>query len=182
MSQTVAAERASGQDEAQRVQTLRQRLLARKQSGRSGWSMMGMPVVSARSLRASEKLSSWQLRRGLLLRDRLGAVELALDELELLAGRIDLESEEGSPDEVEAARRYLEQYPGPPGQTGHCELDLGPLMAQGIDGLAGQIRGLMAGATGERAATYQSFLHALEGLSFLCAHAAEKAEAALPLA
>lgn len=182
MSQTVTAARSSLQNEVQRVQVLRRRLLERKRGGRSGWSMMGMPVVSARSLRASEKLSSWQLRRGLLLRDRLGAVELAIDELELLAGRIALESEEGSPDEVEAARRYLEQYPGPPGQTGHCELDLDPLMAQGIDGLVAQIRGLMAGATGERAATYQSFLYALEGLSLLCVHAAEVAEASLPSA
>lgn len=182
MIQILSAEQDAVGAESRRVQVLRQRLLERKQSGRSGWSMMGMPVVSARSLQASEALSSWQLRRGLLLRDRLAGVQFALDELELLAGRVDLEGVEGSPEEVEAARRYLEQYPGPPGQTGHCELDLDRLMAQGIDGLAGYIRNLMAGATGERAATYQSFLYALEGLSLLCVHAAEAAEAALPAA
>ncbi|MBI2504921.1 MAG: hypothetical protein HYW07_17015 [Candidatus Latescibacteria bacterium] len=182
MSQILTGERVSRQGEAQRVQVLRQRLLERKRSGRSGWSLAGMPVVSARSLRASEGLSSWQLRRGLLVRDRLAAVELALDELELLAGRIDLDRGEGAPEEVEAARRYLEQYPGPPGQTGHCELDLDPLMARGIAGLAGHVHGLMAEATGERAAAYQSFLYALKGLSLLCVHAAETAEAAQPLA
>ncbi|MCC7262802.1 MAG: hypothetical protein IT369_09805 [Candidatus Latescibacteria bacterium] len=182
MIQILSAEQGAVEAEAQRVQVLRQRLLERKQSGRSGWSMMGMPVVSARSLQASEALCSWQLRRGLLLRDRLAGVQFALDELELLAGRVDLEREEGSPEEGEAARRYLEQYPGPPGQTGHCELDLGRLMAQGIDGVAGYIHDLMAGAAGERAATYQSFLYALEGLSLLCGHAAEAAETAMPAA
>ena len=182
MSQVLTNGHTAQQDQAQRVVLLRQRLLERKQSGRSGWSLSAMPVISARSLRASEKLSSWQLRRGLLVRDRLAAVELALDELELLAGRIDLDSEAGAPEEVAAARAYLEQYPGPPGQNGHCELDLDGLMALGIAGLAGRIHSLMAGAAGERAVTYQSFLHALEGLSLLAVQAAETAEAAMPLA
>ncbi len=181
MSQTLTVDRNSLQAGAQRVQVLRQRLLERKRSGRSGWSPE-MPVVSARSLRASEQISSWQLRRGLLVRDRLNTVQFAINELELLAGRVDIESEEGRPDEVVAARRYLEQYPGPPGQTGHCELDLDPLMSLGISGLEARTHGLMAEATGERVATYRSFVYTLEGLSLLCVHAAETAEAALPLA
>jgi len=179
MTQTVAAERGRA-TAAPRIQELRRRLLERKQGGRSGWSLSAMPVVSARSLRASEKLCSWQLRRGLLVRERLAGVEFAIDELELLAGRLDLEGEAGAPEEIEAARRYLEQYPGPPGQTGHCELDLDLLMELGIAGLEARIRGLTAGTAGERAATCQSFLHALEGLSLLCVRAAEATEAAFP--
>ncbi len=39
--------------------------------------------------------------------------------------------------DVEAAQAYLARYELDfPGQTGHCELDLGPLMREGLDGLA----------------------------------------------
>jgi len=161
-----------------RTTVLRQRLLKRKDRGLSGWSLASSPVVTARSLRASEGISSWQARRGLLLRDRLSAVVFATDDLEVLAGRLDLDYREGSPEEAEEAVRYLEQYPGPPGQTGHCELHLDPLMNQGIDGLSAEIRALMEKSKGEKADTYQSFLHALEGLSQMIENAASAAEQA----
>ena len=164
---------------AERLSLLRQRLLERKDRGPSGWSLAAMPVATADSLRASEEVDSWQLRRGLLLRDRLASIVFATDELELLAGRIDLDHEEGSDEEIEAAQKYLQQYPPPPGQNGHCELHLELLMAKGIDGLATDIRAMKNGASGEKADTYQSFLHALEGFSFMIGHAADVVEESL---
>ena len=162
----------AGVDAPTRTSILRQRLLERKDQGPSGWSLSAMPLATARSLRASEELSSWQLRRGLLLRDRLASITFAIDDLELLAGRIDLDHREGSAGEIAAAHKYLEQYPGSPGQTGHCELHLDPLMEKGIDSLVADIRAMKDRASGEKADTYQSFLHALEGLSLMVENAA----------
>ena len=164
---------------AERISRLRQRLLERKDRGGSGWSLAAMPVATADSLRASEEIDSWQLRRGLLLRDRLASIPFAIDALELLAGRIDLDRKEGSEEEIEKAQKYLQQYPAPPGQNGHCELHLELLMAKGIDGLAAGIRAMKEGASGEKDDTYQSFLHALEGFSFMIGHAADVVEASL---
>ncbi|MFA6109746.1 MAG: pyruvate formate lyase family protein [Candidatus Latescibacterota bacterium] len=162
-----------------RLAALRLRLFDRKRRHPGGWATCGLPVATARSLRASEAVPSWQLRRGLAVRDRLAAIPFALDELELLAGRVDVDRAEGTTEEIEEALRYLEQYPGPPGQNGHCELYLDQLMELGIDGLSARVRRRLATAEGEAAEAYQSFLYALEGLARMVANAAATATAAL---
>lgn len=177
---------------AQRISVLRQRLLDRKDRGINGWSLNPNPVVTARALHQTEKMESWQRRRGFVVRERLRATRFALDDLELLAGRVHEQTQEGTAAEQEQAREYLAQYPGPAGQTGHCELDLEPLMELGIDGLAERIRDLrercrkpVAGhpaqaATGDSVEVYSSFLDALDGLSAMISNAAAAAKAALP--
>ena len=166
-------------DDGARIATLRQRVLDRKAAGEAGWAMR-QPVTDARSLRASEGVGSWQVRRGHQVRDRLGDVILGIDDLELLAGRIAPMMDD--PDAVREAEEYLRQYPGAGGQTGHCELDLEPLIERGIDGLASRVRQRMDGATPDTADVCVSFLHALEGLSLLADRAADEAEAHAQLA
>jgi formate C-acetyltransferase len=177
MSATVGSGAATHTHE-ERIGVLRQRLLDRKQQHPGGAAATAMWVATADSLRASESVPSWQLRRGLAVRDRLRATVLALDDLELLIGRIDARADGGTDEELAEARRYLEQYPGPPGQNGHCELHLEPLMTLGIDGLAARIRHRLTTAEGEAAEVYQSFLYALDGLTQLALHAASVAETA----
>jgi formate C-acetyltransferase len=95
-----------------------------------------------------------------------------IDDRELLVGRPRLDG--GAPDADEAARTYLKAYPLElPGQRGHCELDLAPVMALGLDGLVAQVRAHSAAATGEKAATYRAFLDALAGLSRMIENAAQ---------
>ncbi|MBN1935805.1 MAG: hypothetical protein JW934_14140 [Anaerolineae bacterium] len=165
----------------QRIIELRRRVLARKAAG-GLWGLRDCPVVDARSLRASTG-APWPVRLGLLTRDRLSAMRFALDDLELLAGR-PCAGEAYSPDEDARARTYLASYPlRQPGQTGHCELDFGPVMQLGIDGVKTQIQKDLARAGGSRAGgsradAYRSFLHALDGLSQMIDHAAGAAEAA----
>lgn len=88
----------------ERIACLRKRVLARKDSAAVARALAN-PVVVARSLRASEACDSWTIQRGRLTRDRLLAVCFAIDDLELLAGRLDL-TDEPSPEEVEAAFRH----------------------------------------------------------------------------
>ncbi|NLC59508.1 MAG: hypothetical protein GX774_21940 [Armatimonadetes bacterium] len=159
--------------DAERVAALRQRCRERKWQG---WP--DDPVLTARSLRASEGIASWQIRKGLLTRDRLAGMPLALDDLELLLGRPAPRPAASAEEEAEA-RAYLARYPWPGGQNGHCELDRSRLFALGIDGLAGDLRARRDAATGARADTYQSFLYALEGLAALAENAARTAEAAI---
>ena len=73
----------------ERIFSLRQRLFDRKDSA-AMQRLLDAPLVSARSLRASEGVGSWALRRGLLTRDRLAAIRFTVDDLELLVGRLDL--------------------------------------------------------------------------------------------
>ncbi|HOU11568.1 MAG TPA: pyruvate formate lyase family protein [Anaerolineae bacterium] len=162
-----------------RIACLRERVLARKDNAAVARALAN-PVTAAQSLRASEDCDSWTIRRGRLTRDRLLATRFAIDDLELLAGRLDLTAEP-LPEEMEAARAYLAPYPlDQPGQTGHCELDLDPLMTLGIDGLAADIRAHLGDAATD--VTYHSFLDALDGLSGMIEHAAETVEAAIPTA
>ncbi|MFH1571657.1 MAG: pyruvate formate lyase family protein [Gemmatimonadota bacterium] len=167
-----AAERP---EDAVRVAALRERVLDRKARGLAGWSQR-QPVTDARSLRASEGAASWQVRRGLQVRDRLADLRLGLDDLELLAGRVLPTGDD--PEAVRAAQEYLAAYPGAGGQTGHCELELAPLLERGIEGLAARVRQRLDGATPETADVCVSFLRALEGLSLLMEHAADEAETA----
>jgi len=185
----------AGCSDAERIAALRARLLARKDRGSSGWALQADPVVTAAALQATEHVESWQRRRGAVVRARLAAVRFAVDDLELLAGRIAEDTQAGTPEERQAAQEYLARYPGVPGQTGHCELDLEPLMALGIDGLAARIggrqtaagslpsaaaRGTAPPASDQDAAdACASFLDALAGLSALIDNAAAAATRAL---
>ena len=121
----------------ERMATLRQRVLERKDSDAVD-RLLRAEVLTARSLKASEAVDSWILRRGLLTRNRLAGIQFAIDDLELLAGRLNLDVEENT-DDLTQARAYLEGYQlNFPGQSGHCELDLEPVMSLGIDGLIEQ--------------------------------------------
>jgi len=138
-----------------------------------------MCVVDARSLRASEAEPSWVVRRGLLTRDRLSSIRFEIDDLELLVGR--LSSAETDAGERAAARAFVAPYDlDLPGQTGHCELDMGPMMQLGLDGLAADIRDRrVAAGDGETRSTYRAFLYALDGLSAMIEQAAATVDAAL---
>ncbi len=164
-------------DSWERIAALRSRVLARKDRG---VDMFVAPdaVVSARSFRQSEGLDSWQVRRGLCTRDRLSALRFEFDELELLAGRLNPARSEGTEADYEEAEEYLKQFPPPPGQTGHCELDLDPILSIGIDGIRADIQRRMDAASGDVADTYQSFLYALDGFSRMIENAADAAQSA----
>ncbi len=188
--------RHTGRDN-ERIAAIRRRTLERKDRGISGWSLQANPVVTARALRQTEAVPSWQRRRGAVVGERLRATRFALDEWELMAGRVDEYSQEGDPAAQEEARRYLQQYPEPGGQTGHCELDLESLMQLGIDGLAARIRArrercdsLPAGRQQRTDGTevqehtpepdaLDSFLDSLDGLAAMITNAATPAVAAL---
>jgi formate C-acetyltransferase len=160
--------------DAERVRMLRERCLERRQAA-GPWGQWS--ALTARSLQATEGLSSWQARQGIKTRDRLAWVKLATDDLELLAGRLAPPAESCTEAEEAAAREYLRRHPAAPGQTGHCELDRTRLLAKGIDGIADELRGRKVGATPEQAETYESFLQALRGLTTLAENAAATAEA-----
>lgn len=135
-------------------------------------------VANARFLRASKGVASWQVRRGRLTRDRLSSMRFAHDPLEAMAGRVWMAHEAPPEETVAEAASYLEQYPGPPGQTGHCELDVDPLFELGVDGLKADIAARLDAAQGERAEAYASFLDALDGFSAMIAHAGTAVEEA----
>lgn len=164
-----------------RIATLRERVLSSKNGAHLN-QLRQTPLVDARSLRASEGEPSWTIRRGLLTRDRLATLRFEIDDLELLVGRLSQADE--SAGDVEAAQAYLARYELDfPGQTGHCELDLGPLMREGLDGLAQQIRGrrnaCLGGASDADPAVYESFQAAVEGLSLMIERAAAMVAAAV---
>jgi formate C-acetyltransferase len=168
-------------DSGERVACLRQRVLERKNSEHVRWSLTN-PVITARSLCMSEGEPLWQVRRGLLTRDRLAWMQFDIDDLELLAGRLRVGHQE-APTLLEEAKQILDRCPlARRGQTGHCELDFDPVMKLGIDGLSERIRALMDQATGEKVGTYRSFLYALEGLSCMIDNAAASVEGAMPSA
>ena len=158
--------------DADRIATLRQRCLRAKP-----WPIWWDPVTMARSLRESEGVGSWQLRRGLLTRDRLAALPFDLDDRELLMGRLGPPADVPGPERQEA-EEYLKRYEWPGGQSGHCALDMTRLFALGIDGLAAEIEALRGRAAGEKADVYQSFLYALDGFGHMIEHAARTAEEA----
>lgn len=164
---------------AERIEVLRSRVRTRKSLWHKSAGRARM-VIKARSLRDSAGISSWQIRRGLVTRDRLASVRFELDDLELLAGRLSPRQTEVPDSEYEDARKFMAGYPVPRGQTGHCELDVERVMAEGIDGVSRSIRKRMDGASPEAADAYQSFLFALEGLSAMIENAATAAGRAMP--
>jgi len=133
-------------------------------------------LATATSLKGSEG-QPWPVRRGLLSRDRLASVELAVDDLELLMGRR-ARARKAESAETDAARACVNGIHWPGGQTGHCELDRSRAFALGIDGLQDEIRALQRRAEGKQALAYQSFVDALDGLSLLAGNAARTALAA----
>ncbi|MHC4884433.1 MAG: pyruvate formate lyase family protein, partial [Planctomycetota bacterium] len=122
-------------------------------------------IVAADSLKASEREPSWQLRTGFRTRDRLSAIPFALDDQEILVGRFDSDPARIDDLEAEKAHAFLSSLPPAPGQTGHCEVDRERIFRLGIAGIRKELEALIAGeATTEQRNTWQSFLHALEGL------------------
>jgi len=164
--------------DAARIAALRARVIDTKDNERVS-RLRDTCVVDACSLRTSETVPSWSVRRGLLIRDRLSVMHFEIDDLELLVGRISFA--EPNAGEVAAARAFLTPYGlDLPGQTGHCELDMGPLMQLGLDGLAAGIRDRVASADGGGTQlTYRAFLYALDGLSVMIEQAAGVVDAKL---
>ena len=159
----------------QRIAVLRKRCIARKNAA---WKDISIP--QARALRESEHVVSWQERRGLCIRQVLADTVFELDELELLAGRLAPRPATITDDMLADARKFLGQHPAPGGQSGHCELDLRQVLDVGIDGVVHDVHARLHDADGERAATYRSFLFALEGLTAMIDNAAECARQASP--
>jgi len=154
-----------------RIAALRASVINKKDNERVS-RLRDMCVVDADSLRASEAEPSWAVRRGMLTRDRLSAMRFEIDDLELLVGRLSFAATDSR--EHAAARAFLTSYRlDLPGQTGHCELDTGPLMRLGLDGLAADIRDRISSADdGGVQSSLRAFLHALDGLSTMIEQAA----------
>ena len=154
----------------QRIDALRKRCIARKDLA---WR--DVSIHKAASLRRSEEEPAWQLRRGISTQDILSKVTFAIDDLELLIGRLAPRPENVSDTDIESAREYLEQYPPAPGQTGHCELDLTILFQIGLDRMLAQIEEKAQAAHGASPVAwtaFRSFHHALSGLSAMIENAA----------
>jgi hypothetical protein len=162
-----------------RITVLRQRCLQRKNNqppvdGDARWM--------ARSLRESEAEASWTIRRGQISRDILSNVELELDDLEIMVGRLAPDLPEWQM-ERKAAETYLqEHFPHwrTPGQSGHCQLDLSKLFTLGIHGLTGYIEGFLNQAEEDRRDVYRSFVLALQGFPTMIEHAACMVERKYP--
>ncbi len=168
----------------ERIGILRQRCIDRKgmvsnaeRPIRRKRMWQGITISAAKSLRASERVASWQIRCGLRTRDILAEIKFEIDDLELLAGRIHPQA--ASDSEFEDADAYVARYLRTPGQSGHCELDLPTLFTLGVNGLRDRIDGLMADADDKRTEVYQSFLPALDGFSAMAENAAATAEAGI---
>lgn len=164
-------------DDEARVAALRERVFERKLSDPAQWHR-DLPGVDAASLRGSEG-ATWPVRRGRLTQARLAAMQFEIDDLELFVGRL------APPDAAdigsEADRGYLAAFRlNAPGQTGHCELDLDPLMRLGLDGLLEQIRDREHAVSGASREVFATFIDALSGLSRTIENAAEAVETALP--
>lgn len=155
-----------------RISTLRQRCLQRKHSVRQR-----LDVVAAQSLRASESVASRQVRMGLCTRNQLSAIRFAVDDLELLMGRLAPECPQEA--ELGKALDYLGKCPAAPGQSGHCQLDLSRAFEHGLDGIGCELRRRLAEASGPQAEAYESFTQALEGFRRMLENAAETGEAAM---
>lgn len=153
-----------------RIAALRARCLERKAQS---WVMPA--VATARVMRATEG-QSWQRRKGAVTKARLEELRFAIDDLELLVGRIAPSTH--TSEEIAEANEYLATLPGYAGQTGHCELDREKIFRDGVDAMIAECRERERGATPDAADAYGSFADALEGFSRMCENAAESAESA----
>ncbi|MDD5704874.1 MAG: pyruvate formate lyase family protein [Kiritimatiellae bacterium] len=165
--------------DAARIAALRERCLDRKASmPAASWSLADFTAVTdAEALRQSEGLASWQRRIGLRTRARLEKAPLTVDDLELLAGRLNTRPSTITASEVASAKAYLAAYTWPGGQNGHCALDFRRLFEAGVGGVMDDVRARMADAHAEGADTLASFLDALEGLTALIGRVADTVEA-----
>ena len=164
---------------SERITYLRDRVLDRKRQEKN-YALFMNAVVIPRSLRASEGVIPWQLRRGMLTHDILAAMQFEVNPFDILAGRLLRSPGQISESTLRESKEYLDTFPPPAGQAGHCELHLAPVMQQGLDGIAVDIRTLKEQTSDEKASTYSSFLLAIEGLSKMITNAVEAIEAALP--
>ncbi len=166
--------------DAARIAALRERCLDRKAAlPAASWSLADVTsVTDADALRRSEGLASWQRRMGLRTRARLEQAPLAVDDLELLAGRLDASQAAIAASDVASAKTYLAAYTWPGGQTGHCALDFRRLFEAGVDGVRDDVRAREPGADAEGAETLASFLDGLEGLAAMIGRVADATEAA----
>ena len=174
-------------ESALRVEALRQRILDAKARRGGGGSVPGEQrlLVDAAALRASEGLP-WARRCGLRTRRRLGALALAVDDLDLLAGRpvanpAWLPRRAGGmlPDAaLDDAHAYLSAFGPTPGQTGHCEPEFGDVFSGGLDGLRERIGRRRATATPGQEQTLDAFVLAVQGLAELIERAAATAASA----
>ena len=157
-----------------RISTLRSRCLERK-TLIPPWD--GDPVHIAHSLQASEGESSWILRRGMLTRDLLKTARFAVDDLELLVGRLAPDDPAQKARRPEASRWLKDHYPGvfTPGQAGHCQLEFSRLFALGLDDLTADLEQRSLRTQADQAETYRSFALALSGLSAMIENAAADA-------
>ncbi len=170
-----------------RVQSVRQRILNAKKRRNGGGAIPGEQrvLVDASALKASEG-QPWVVRCGLRTHRRLAALALAVDDLDLLAGR-PVSNPEWMPRKAgglvpdaafDEAQRYLNTFGPTPGQTGHCEPEFGDVFESGLDGLRRKIRERRPSVSPEQALTLDAFAEAVDGLGTLIAHAARAAEAA----
>ncbi len=159
--------------DAERIAALRSRCFDRKNQ-----DMAPMRLAWYGALKAVEGEPSLTIRHGLRTRNVLSGCRFLVDDLELLAGRLDL-SQTMSPTERSEAEQCMAEF-AVPGQTGHCELDLSELFEVGIDGIRLRLEQLKQGSAGELADTYQAFVYALDGLSAFIANAAAAAREAIP--
>ena len=157
-----------------RISILRSRCLERK-TLIPPWD--GDPVIIARSLQDSAGEPSWTVRRGRLTRDLLQAARFAVDDLELIVGRLAPDTPEQQALRPDAHRWLKEHTPHvfTPGQAGHCQLELSRLLALGLDGLAADLEQRTRQALDEQADTYRSFALAVNGLSAMIENAAAAA-------
>ncbi len=160
-----------------RTLTLRTRCMERK-------TLIGVwdsdPRLVARSLRSTAEVTPWATRRGMLTRDLLSWTTFALDDLELLVGRLAPDQPEWV-EERAAARLYLQEHAPnvfTPGQSGHCQLDLSRLLMLGIDGLHAELSQAMEDSGPQQHIVLHSFLLALEGLQEMVKNAARTADQA----
>jgi pyruvate-formate lyase len=164
-------------DLADRTLILRRRCLERKTSV-GVWD--SDPRLMALSLENTAGIAPWAIRRGMLTRDLLAGTGLALDDLELLVGRLAPDRPEWK-EERELAQAYLREktpHVFTPGQSGHCQLDLSRLLVLGVDGLCEEINRAAQAAQDKNRVVLQSFLLALAGLQALAGNAADTAEQA----
>ncbi|MBN1352179.1 hypothetical protein JXJ21_22465 [candidate division KSB1 bacterium] len=168
-------ERANLVADEKRISILRQRCMERKSDA---FRNIALPLANA--LQTSAHIESWQVRRGLCTRNILSSAVFEIDDLELLVGRLAPQPESLSEIDLEKARNFLQKYPQPGGQTGHCELFLEDIMRVGIDGVSRKIHDLMRHSKNQERDTYRSFLYALDGLSTMVRNAANCACESLP--
>jgi hypothetical protein len=131
------------------------------------------PVVVANSLKASESVDSWQIRRGLLVRDILYHLRYEIDGLDLLVSRCVHVQEDDYSSHLKKAKKYLESYPEIPSRSASCELDIGTIMHLGIDGMRASLRGRVENEDKESGKVIRSFGYAIDGLSVMMENAAK---------